>query len=42
LDSPDQGATDIPVESVTLDGDDVQFDLRLMGAIYSGFLHRER
>jgi len=36
------GATDIPVESVTLDSDDVRFDLRLPGAIYSGRLHRER
>ena len=42
MDSPDQGATDIPVESVILDGDDVRFDLRLLGAIYSGSLYQER
>ena len=42
LDSPDQGATGIPVDAVELEGDTVRFDLHAMGAVYAGRLNEER
>ena len=42
LDSPDQGATGIPVDTVELEGDTIRFDLFEMGAIYAGQLNEER
>jgi len=42
LDSPDQGATGIPVESVAVEGDSVTLDVRAIGAIYAGELTANR
>ena len=38
LDSPDQGATGIPITTVELDGDAVLFELGGLGASYKGTL----
>lgn len=38
LDSPDQGATGIPVESVTVEGDSIHLDVRAAAALYVGRL----
>lgn len=41
LDSPDQGATGIPVESVTVEGDSIRVDIRAAAALYVGRLTAE-
>lgn len=41
LDSPDQGATGIPVESVTVRGDSLRLDVRAAAALYVGRLTAE-
>jgi pimeloyl-ACP methyl ester carboxylesterase len=38
MDSPDQGATGIPVSKVTVDGDKVRLDLAAIGGTYEGTL----
>lgn len=38
LDSPDQGATGIPVSSVTLDGDSLRMEVAVIGGVYQGRL----
>ena len=40
LDSPDQGAFDIPVASVTVDGNKVKFDVSSINGVYEGILNR--
>jgi hypothetical protein len=42
LDSPDQGATGIPVASVQFDGSSVRFDVSVLGATFEGRLTDER
>ncbi|HEX8294591.1 MAG TPA: alpha/beta fold hydrolase [Pyrinomonadaceae bacterium] len=41
LDSPDQGATGIPVDSVTLTGAAVRFELKSAGGVYEGTMNKE-
>lgn len=41
LDSPDQGANAIPVESVSVDGHTIRFDVTAIGAVYEGELDAE-
>jgi hypothetical protein len=41
LDSPDQGARDIPVPSVSLSGDELRFGLGAFGISYGGVLDRD-
>ena len=41
LDSPDQGVTGIPVDSVTLGGAAVRFELKSAGGVYEGTLNEE-
>ena len=41
LDSPDQGATGIPLDSVTLTGAAVRFELKSAGGVYEGTLNQE-
>lgn len=41
LDSPDQGATGIPVDSVAVDGDSIRFDVGAINAAYTGKLSGE-
>ena len=41
LDSPDQGAFDIPVASVTVDGNKVKFDVSSINGVYEGILNRD-
>lgn len=36
LDSPDQGATDIPIQEFTIDGDDVNFTIASINGSFSG------
>lgn len=38
VDSPDQGATDLPVETLTIEGGVLRFEMRLIGASYEGKL----
>ena len=38
LDSPDQGATGIPVDAVTVAGDSVLFSVKAIGGLYEGIL----
>lgn len=42
LDSPDQGAMGIPVETVTVAGDSIRLDIGAINAIYAGRLTEER
>jgi hypothetical protein len=42
LDSPDQGAFDIPVATVEARGDDIRFDIRALGAVFAGRLDADR
>lgn len=41
MDSPDQGAKGIPVETITLEGQDVEIKLPNLGISFSGVLHGE-
>lgn len=41
MDSPDQGAKGIPVETITLEGQDVEIKLPKLGISFSGVLHDE-
>ena len=41
LDSPDQGAAGIPVDSVTLTGAAVRFELKAAGGVYEGTMNKE-
>lgn len=41
LDSPDQGAMDIPVESVTIKNDSIIFNVTAIGGIYSGMFNKD-
>lgn len=41
MDSPDQGAKGIPVETITLEGQDVEIKLPNLGISFSGVLHDE-
>jgi len=41
LDSPDQGAMGIPIETVTVTGDSIKMDMKSMRATYVGKLARE-
>ena len=36
LDSPDQGATGLPIDSITLTGNSLQFEMKSLGAVYEG------
>jgi len=38
LDSPDQGATDLPLDSVSVAGDTFRFEMKSLGAMYEGKL----
>src|SRR5438874_1697601 len=38
LDSPDQGATDLPLDSVSVAGDTLRFEMKSLGATYGGKL----
>ena len=42
LDSPDQGATGIPVERVTVDGAAITLDVTAIRAVYAGILTADR
>lgn len=42
LDSPDQGATDLPISSITLTGDSFRFDMKLIGGEYEGVVNKDR
>jgi hypothetical protein len=42
IDSPDQGATGIPVESVMVEGDSFTLDVSAIGATYAGKLTADR
>lgn len=42
IDSPDQGASGIPVERVTIEGDSITFDVSAIGAGYAGELTADR
>ena len=41
LDSPDQGATGIPVDSITITGATLRFELRSAGGVYEGTINKE-
>ena len=41
LDSPDQGALGIPIETVTVTGDSIKMDMKSLGASYVGKLARD-
>ena len=41
LDVPDQGATGVPVDSVTVKDASVRFDLKSLGAVYEGMINKE-
>jgi pimeloyl-ACP methyl ester carboxylesterase len=41
LDSPDQGAAGIPLDSVTLTGAAVRFELKAAGGVYEGTINKE-
>lgn len=38
LDSPDQGATDLPIDSLSLAGNTLKFEMKSLGAAYEGIL----
>jgi len=38
LDSPDQGATDLPIDSLSLTGNTLKFEMKSLGATYEGKL----
>src|SRR5258708_49132 len=38
LDSPDQGATGLPIDTVSITGDSVRFEMKSLGAAYEGKL----
>lgn len=38
LDSPDQGATGLPIDSISLTGKSLRFEMKLLGASYEGVL----
>src|SRR5205807_5604484 len=38
LDSPDQGATDLPIDSLSVAGNTLHFEMKSLGAIYEGKL----
>ncbi len=38
LDSPDQGATDLPIDSLSIDGSTLKFEMKSLGASYEGKL----
>lgn len=38
LDSPDQGAANLPIDSVALDGSTLRFEMKSIGAVYEGQL----
>src|SRR4029078_13381389 len=41
FESPDQGAT-APIDTVTLNGDTVRFEVKAAGIVYEGLLNKER
>ncbi|MCB1023424.1 MAG: alpha/beta hydrolase [Acidobacteria bacterium] len=41
FESPDQGAT-IPIDTVTLSGDDARFEVKAAGIVFEGVLNKER
>ena len=41
LDSPDQGAMDIPVATASIEGDSIRLEIRVIGATYTGQLTEE-
>jgi hypothetical protein len=41
LDSLDQGASDLPLSGITIDGPSLRFDLRMVGGSYVGKLNKE-
>lgn len=42
LDSLDQGASNLPIDSITLDGARVRFEMKRLGAIYEGALSADK
>ena len=42
MDSPDQGAMDLPVSSVTLEKDALRVEMKMIGGVYEGTLNKER
>ena len=42
MDSLDQNAMDLPVSSITLDGDNLRFEMKAIGGLYDGKLNKER
>jgi hypothetical protein len=42
LDSPDQGAMDLPVSSMTLEGNQLRFEMKVIGGAYEGALNEDR
>ena len=41
MDSPDQGTTNIPVNSVTLKDSSIKFDVKALGGYYEGIMNKE-
>jgi uncharacterized damage-inducible protein DinB len=41
LDSPDQGATDLPVDSVTLQNTSLRFEMKQIGGLYEGTMNQD-
>ncbi len=41
LDSPDQGAMDLALSAITLEGDRVRFELKAVGGVFEGTLNKE-
>ena len=41
LDSPDQGATDLPVDSLSVAGNTLHFEMKSLGAMYEGKLEND-
>src|SRR5688572_11884513 len=41
LDSPDQGATGIPIDSITLTGSSVRFEMKSLGGFFEGELAKD-
>ncbi|MEM9597758.1 MAG: hypothetical protein AAGD06_26060 [Acidobacteriota bacterium] len=42
LDSPDQGALEIPIAAVRVDGSSVRFEIRVLNATFAGELDKEQ
>jgi len=42
LDSLDQNAMDLPVSSMTLEGDALRFEMKVIGGLYEGTLNKDR